>query len=284
MSCVRSLSRLLLLTALLFTSCHHRGDDSPLLATVYGHELHESDLEGLVGAGVGTEDSAAIVASYVEQWIRQTVLLAKAEKNIVDNFDRQLNEYKNSLLIYAYEQKIVNQLLDTNVSDDQIAEYYEQHQEDFLLKSAIVKAVYVTAPVKSPAIAKLKKIIERRGFDEHDVVELEETATRHNLAGYYDADTWMPFYTLQNSIPITTYNENLYLKQNHTITLTDNDNTYMVRILDYKMSDETSPMELARDNIRSILLNNRKLDILNRLQSDLLNEAEKSDNVKRYIK
>ena len=112
MSCVRSLSRLLLLTALLFTSCHHRGDDSPLLATVYGHELHESDLEGLVGAGVGTEDSAAIVASYVEQWIRQTVLLAKAEKNIVDNFDRQLNEYKNSLLIYAYEQKIVNQLLD----------------------------------------------------------------------------------------------------------------------------------------------------------------------------
>ena len=94
----------------------------------------------------------------------------------------------------------------------------------------------------------------------------------------------MPFYTLQSSIPITTYNENLYLKQNHTITLTDNDNTYMVRILDYKMSDETSPMELARDNIRSILLNNRKLDILNRLQSDLLNEAEKSDNVKRYIK
>ena len=284
MSCVRSLSSLLLLTALLFTSCHHRGDDSPLLATVYGHELHKSDLEGLVGAGVGTEDSAAIVASYVEQWIRQTVLLAKAEKNIVDNFDRQLNEYKNSLLIYAYEQKIVNQLLDTNVSDDQIAEYYEQHQEDFLLKSAIVKAVYVTAPVKSPAIAKLKKIIERRGFDEHDVVELEETATRHNLSGYYDADSWMPFYTLQSSIPITTYNENLYLKQNHTITLTDNDNTYMVRILDYKMSDETSPMELARDNIRSILLNNRKLDILNRLQSDLLNEAEKSDNVKRYIK
>lgn len=284
MSCVRSLSSLLLLTALLFTSCHHRGDESPLLATVYGHELHKSDLEGLVGAGVGTEDSAAIVASYVEQWIRQTVLLAKAEKNIVDNFDRQLNEYKNSLLIYAYEQKIVNQLLDTNVSDDQIAEYYEQHQEDFLLKSAIVKAVYVTAPVKSPAIAKLKKIIERRGFDEHDVVELEETATRHNLSGYYDADSWMPFYTLQSSIPITTYNENLYLKQNHTITLTDNDNTYMVRILDYKMSDETSPMELARDNIRSILLNNRKLDILNRLQSDLLNEAEKSDNVKRYIK
>lgn len=283
MSCARSLSSLLLLTALLAVGCNQRSDDTPLLASVYGHELHRSDLAGLVGEGVTAEDSAAIVTSYVEQWIRQTVLLAKAEKNITDDFDRQLNEYKNSLLIYAYEQKIVNQLLDTNISNDQIADYYEKHLDDFHLKNAIVKAVYVTAPVKSPVVAKLKKIVERQGFDDHDVVELEELSTRNNLTGYYDMDTWIPFYTLQKVVPITTYNETLYLKQNHTITLSDNDFTYLVRILDYKVSDETAPLELQTDNIRSIILNHRKLEILNRLQSDLLNEAEKSDNVKRYI-
>ena len=112
---------------------------------------------------------------------------------------------------------------------------------------------------------------------------MEELASRHNLTGYYDANSWMPFYTLQSAVPITTYNENLYLKQNHTITLTDNDITYLVRILDYKVSDETSPLELQVENIRSILLNHRKIDILNRLQSDLLKEAEKGDHVKRYI-
>ena len=282
MSCVRLLSSLLL-TTLLTVGCQHHKEDSPLLASVYGHELHSGDLKGLVGEGVSTEDSSAIVTSYVEQWVRQTVLLAKAEKNITDDFEHQLREYKNSLLIYAYEQKIVNQLLDTNISDEQIAEYYEQHSDDFHLKNAIVKAVYVTAPSKSPAVPKLKKIIERRGFDEHDIVELEELATRNSLSGYYDADSWIPFYTLQSAVPITTYNENIYLKQNRTITLSDNDVTYMVRILDYKVSDEASPLELQKENIRSILLNRRKLDILNRLQTDLLEEAEKSDNVKRYI-
>lgn len=283
MSYARLLSSLLLLAATLTTGCRRQIDDTPLLASVYGHELHASDLEGLIGEGVSADDSVAIVTSYVEQWIRQTVMLTKAEKNIKDNFDRQLGEYRNSLLIYAYEQQIVNQLLDTSVSDEQIGEYYNQHQEDFRLKSAIVKAVYVTVPTKSPAVAKLKSIVSRRNFEEKDIVELEELATRNNLSGYYDADTWIPFYTLQSAVPITTYNENLYLKQNHTITLNDNDVTYLVRILDYKVSDETSPLELQTENIRSILLNHRKLDILNQLQADLLKEAERSDNIKTYI-
>ena len=280
----RLLTSILLLTALTaVVGCSHHSDETPLLASVYGHELHSSDLKGLVGEGVSAEDSAAIVASYVEQWIRQTVILTKAEKNINDNFDRQLNEYKNSLLTYAYEQHIVNQLLDTNISDEQIAEYYEQHLDDFQLKSAIVKAVYVTVPAKSAAETRLKKIISSRSFGDHEVVDLEETASRYGINGYFDADTWIPFYTLQSAIPITTYNENLYLKQNRTIVLSDNNLTYMARILDYKVGDETSPLELQTENIRSILLNLRKIDILNHLQSDLLEEAEKGNHVKRYI-
>jgi len=282
MSCVRLLTSLLL-TALLVTACRNHNDDSPLIASVYGHELHADDLQGLVGEGVSTDDSLAIVRSYVEQWIRQTVILSKAEKNIKDNFDRQMREYRNSLLTYAYEQQIVNQLLDTVVTPDQIAEYYESHRGDFQLKSAIVKAVYVVAPDKSPALPKLKKIISQHDFNERQVFELEETATRNGLTGFYDIDSWIPFYTLQGSVPITTYNENLYLKQNHTIVLSDDSVTYLVRIVDYKISDETSPLELQQENIRSILLNHRKLDILSRLQSDLLAEAEKSDNVKRYL-
>lgn len=280
----RLLSSCLILATLAGANgCARHVDDTPLLASVYGHELHASDLAGLVGHGVSADDSVAIVNTYIEQWVRQTVMLSKAEKNIKDNFERQLGEYRNSLLIYAYEQQIVNQLLDTNVSDEQISEYYEHHKEDFHLKSAIVKTVYVTADAKSPVLTKLKSIISRHQFEDHDVVELEELASRHHLSGYFDADTWIPFYTLQSAVPITTYNESLYLKQNHTITLNDNGTTYLVRILDYKVSDETSPLELQVENIRSILLNHRKLDILNRLQADLLKEAEKSDNVKIYI-
>jgi hypothetical protein len=63
-------------------SACNQGDTSPVVARVYDHELHASELDGLVGQGVSPEDSAAIVSAYIDQWVRQTVILAKAEKNV----------------------------------------------------------------------------------------------------------------------------------------------------------------------------------------------------------
>jgi hypothetical protein len=270
--------------ALMAASCSsHAGDDSPVVAKVYDLELHSSDIEGLVPAGLTAEDSMTVVRNYVEQWIRQAVILAKAKKNVENDFSRELQEYKNNLLAYAYERQIVDQLIDTTVSDSQIKEYYNEHKGEFLLKSSIVKAVYVTAPAKNPATAKIKKIVLRGNFNESDILELEETASRNGFNGYYDASAWIPFVTLQTVIPVTAYNEQLFLRQHRTITFSDDSLFYAARILDYKVTDETSPIDLQRDNIRAIIVNHRKIDILNKLRSDLLKEAEEGGHVKRKL-
>ena len=271
-----------LLACLLAVSCRQGGDDSPVVARVYGHELHKSDLAGLVPQGVTADDSAAIVASYIDQWVRQTVVLSKAEKNVKQDFSRQLGEYHNSLLIYAYERQIVDKLLDTMVTPGQIREYYDTHRNDFVLKNSIVKAVYVVAPKRSVAAPALKNLVSKRVFSDAEVVDMEQLASRHGLQGYYDADKWIPFYTLQASVPITTYNENLYLRQNTSIVLSDDSLTYFVRILDYKVSDDISPIDLQKQAIRSIIVNRRKVDLLAKMQADLMAEAEKADEVKIY--
>ncbi len=273
---------LAVVACLLMGSCRNNGDDSPVVARVYGFELHKSDLVGLVPQGVSSEDSASIVSSYIDQWVRQTVVLAKAEKNVKQDFSRQLDEYHNSLLIYAYERQIVDKLLDTVVTPAQIREYYDTHRGDFILKNSIVKAVYVVAPKKSAAAPALKNLVSKRVFSDAEVVDMEQLASRHGLKGYYDADTWIPFYTLQASVPITTYNENLYLRQNTSIVLSDDSLTYFVRILDYKVSDETSPIDMQKQAISSIIVNRRKVELLTKMQADLMAEAEKADEVKVY--
>lgn len=266
---------------LLLASCQSNMEESPLVAKVYDYELRMDDLAGLVGEGVSEEDSVAIVDNYVDQWVRQKVILAKAEKNVKDDFSRQMNEYRNSLLTYAYEQQIVAQLMDTVVTDGQMEEYYEANGDQFLLKNAIVKAVYVAAPRRNVADGRLKGLVYKQPFRDEDVVEMQSIASRIHATGSYDANAWIPFYTLQSVVPITTYNEGLYLKQNRTIVLSDDSTTWYVRILDYKISDEVAPLEVQKDNVRAIILNHRKLDILNRLQSDLLKEAEDGGHVKR---
>lgn len=274
----------MLVVAALLGGCSRMASDaSPVVAQVYDQELHLSDLQGLATTGLSEEDSVAIVHNYIDQWIRQAVILAKAEKNVEDDFARELQEYKNNLLVYAYERQIVDQLIDTVVRERQIMSYYDEHKSEFLLKSSIVKVVYVTAPVKSPAVAKLKKIVLRNNFGESDIMELEEVASRYGFSGYYDATSWMPFSSMQMVIPVTAYNEQLFLRQHRTITLSDDSLFYAARILDYKVSDETSPIEFQRDNIRAIILNHRKIDILNKLRSDLLKEAEEGGHVKRKL-
>ena len=283
MRSIRSLTRLLLV-ALAFQACSPSVDDSPVVAQVYDQELRASDLAGIVPPGLSVEDSLAILESYVDQWVRQAVILAKAEKNVTQDFSRELQEYKNSLLAYAYERQVLDQILDTTVTDDQISEYYEEHREDFPLKSSIVKAVYVIAPAKAPAVAKVKKIVSRGKFTESDLLDLEEVASANGFTGYYDADTWMPFRNLQSAIPITAYNEQAFLKQKRSITFSDDSLFYAVRILSYRVSDDISPLEVQSENIRALILNHRKTEALNRLRSDLLKEAEEGGHVKRIKK
>lgn len=279
MHSTRSLISLSLL--LFFAACAAPEEDSPLLAKVYDRELHVDDVAGIVPPGLAHEDSLTLLDNYVEQWIRQAVILSKAEKNVTEDFSRELQEYKNSLLAYAYERQVLDQILDTVVKDSQIREYYQNHKADFPLKSSIVKAVYVVAPVKSPVVAKLKKIVSCSSFGESDILDLEETASRNGFSGYYDADVWIPFYTLQTAIPVTAYNEQLFLKNNRSITLSDDSLFYAARILNYRITDDVSPLEMQRDNIRALILNHRKTEALNKLRSDLLKEAEDGGHIKR---
>lgn len=272
----------LLALLILLPACSRKTPvEPPALASVYSQRLYASDLQGLVPSGLTPEDSIAIVNTYIEQWIRQAVILEKAGRNVKNNFERELREYKNSLLVYAYERQILDQLLDTVVTDAQIEDYYRQHKSDFTLKSSIVKAVYVIAPAKASAVAKLKKIVARGSFTEKDIIDLEEVASQNGFSGYYDAETWMPFYSFQSVVPVTTYNESLFLKQHRTITLTDDSLFYAARILDYKVSDDISPLDLQRENIRALLLNHRKVEIIENLHADLLAEAERGGHVKR---
>lgn len=270
-----------LVAALSLSACRTQGDDSPVVAMVYDRQLHASDLEGIVPPGLPHDDSLAVLDNYVEQWIRQNVLLVKAEKNVKEDFARQLSEYHDNLVIYTYERQIIDQLLDTVVSSAEIEEYYNQHKDDFLLKSSIVKAVYLSVPVKSHQVSKIRKVVGRTNFDEEDIVELQRAAGRDALMANYDAETWMPLHTLLAAVHATPYNEIQFLRQHRTITLSDDTAFYAARVFDYMVTDDVSPLELQRDNIRAIIINHRKIDILNSLHTDLLNEAENGGHVRR---
>src|SRR5688572_26665957 len=80
-------------------------DNTDVIARVYDKELTLDQLLNLVPPGVSRADSLRVVRNYVDNWVRQQVVLRKAEDNLNENdkdVSKELEEYRNSLITYLY--------------------------------------------------------------------------------------------------------------------------------------------------------------------------------------
>ncbi len=99
-------------------------------------QLLTSDVAGVIPAGSSKEDSIRMLDDYIRKWIRQELMIQKAEENLSPdqkNLSRELLEYRNSLIIYKYKNELMRQRMDTTVTSEQIEEYYLNNIENFNL-------------------------------------------------------------------------------------------------------------------------------------------------------
>ena len=62
----------------------------------------------------------------------------------------------------------------------------------------------------------------------------------------------------------------------------DSVSTYFVEILEHRMSEGISPLTLVEDRVRSIIINQRKLQLIERMRQDLYTYAVDKHEVEVY--
>ena len=255
-----------------------------VVAECYGKYLYESDLIGLVPEGTPTMDSIQRVSTFIDSWVRRQVLIHQAENNLskeVLNLDKQMEEYRNSLIIYTYESQLINQKLDTVVSEDEIAEYYEQNKEDFQLRNTMVRVAYVILEEDSKQIADFKKMLSDP--DTLMLQNIDIQANYYAVKSFVDVDQWMRLDELTNIIPIEIFNAESFLKKNKFVCFDMNEYTYMVRFVDYLLEESTTPIEMVRDNIKSVILAQRRQALIDKMQTALYEKAKKEKAFEVYV-
>ena len=269
------------LCCMIFAACGDR-QDSDVLAEACGHKLLRSDLDGVVTAGLSMEDSIAITENYINQWIQQTVVLDQAQREINKNFEKELENYRSSLLTYEYEQLVIDRTLDTVVSNHELTEYYNSHQDDFTLRTNILKAIYVKFDKDAPTVKTVTKMMASNDISDKEMDYIQKAAMQYGRDYNFDADTWIPFFKFQTMVPITTYNEELYLKNNRNVVIVDSSSVYIAKILEYRLSEQLSPLSYETERIKNIILNQRRIEIIKQMQRNLLTQAEKEGKIKKY--
>jgi len=255
-----------------------------VLARAYEDELRWSDLRQIVPLDATAEDSIALAQRYINNWVQQHVVLHMAESNLPEgrlDLDEQMEDYRRSLLIFNYEQALVEQKLDTSFSDAEIQGYYDQHKANFELKDNIVRARWFK--VNEPDDRVVRKMGERFMDGSSDkmrevelwLAELGVTITDRSLG-------WAPWAELEAEVPLGERESSALLEGNGKRVIKDGGAAWFVEVLDHRDKSSISPLELVRQDIRSILLNQRKLKLIETMRVNVYKQAQENNDVEVY--
>jgi hypothetical protein len=273
--------RPLLFALILLTSCSgfFKKKTERTLARAYGEYLFESDMKGVVSPGTPAKDSIMIVKSYVDNWIRQRLILHQAGKNLQSSqldFSKQLENYKNSLIIFEYENQLIHQKLDTVVTDDEISNYYNTNPNTFLVRDIIVRVQYAKLPLKSKFIPQARLLLLSNKPDDRN--KLADLCEQKSFGYFIDDQKWIYFSELMNQIPLRPADREDFLKKNRQVEVSDPTFTYLIRFNDYRLKDSNSPLELEKQKIHDIILNKRKMELLGRMHEYIYQDALKKND------
>jgi len=279
------LKKIIIVVLVFLASCSgfFKKHSERVVARVHDDYLYESDLNGVVPRGTPAKDSVTLTRNYIDSWIRQKLIVHQAEKNLTPeqmDFTQQLENYRNSLVIYEYENALVRQKLDTVISGEEISSYYEANQKDFLLKDNIVQLQYVKLPLKSRNVWNFRKLL--LSDDPGDKSLLAGMCEKDASDYFLDDQNWILFNDLLKQIPIKTYNQEDFLKNHREVEYQDSMYIYLVRFRDFRIKDNISPLIMEQNNIREIILNKRKMELISKMQEDVYQNSVKKNDFEIY--
>lgn len=276
--------RLLLYVLLLLfaVACKQEGEERKVVASVYNYKLYADQLADALPDNIHGRDSAVYAHNYINQWQHKQVVLHFAENNLLEedlDFSRQVEDYRNSLIIYEYRKRLIRQLLDTNVTMDEIRDYYDSHKQDFTLKKNIVQVVFLKVPKDDAKnIWQIKKLLQT--YTEEDKKKLKDIA-EHTASNYFlDDNVWLFFDDLLKEVPVKTYNQESFLRNNRVIVVRDSLFTYLMRFNNFKLADSVSPLAFEDSRIRSIIINIRKMELVERMEKEMFEKAQKEGEIR----
>lgn len=264
---------------------HLYSNSETVLARVGENYLYLSELADQMPSNINKTDSIQMVNSMVDNWIRQELLLQHSNSNLPDSlkdFSQQLKIYENNLIIYQFKKRWVEQNMDTVVSHEDIEAYYESHLNDFQLKENIVQFAFIKIPIQSEMVEEAKDLIRRIADTTVDRSMLEDFCQQNAVDYFLNDEQWTSFNELITKVPIDAFNQEIYLKNNRFIEIKDHPYWYFINLRDFKIKEDVSPLNFERDRIRNIILNKRKLELLNHLEEDIFENAADNQQFEIY--
>lgn len=253
------------------------------VARAFETYLYPSDLQKVIPSGTNAQDSIQMAKRYTETWVKDQLMKHRAEESLTEeqmDFEKQMEEYYRSLLIYTYRQKLLQQKMDTVVKESEMQAYYEENPNNFLLDRNIIKGTFVKIPLSAPQLDQLRRWSWNNRPEDLDQMENYCLTYAEKYSNFND--TWVDFASIKDQLPMRISDPERYLRSYRNIERTDSLYRYLVHFSEYLTVGEVAPLEMVQEDIITIILNKRKIQFIKELEHRVYTDGVSKNQFEIY--
>lgn len=264
-----------------FDFSKQKADDEQIIVQFGEHFLTDRDIRLILPKDYTKEDSVNWVKTYVEEWVKKKAIVDKAEENIdeltLKEIENKMVEYRQDLLINAYNNYLIEKNVKDSVSDEEIMAYYEKHKDSFPLVREVLQ-------FRAISVDKSEEVTAERLFNSGRDEDFDEVMKMVLNAGnsYHDKDSiwYSPEYIAAQFPELNQMDNMSQLMNRRRVKIADESSITLIKILNLKPKGGIAPFEFVKPTIKNLLLNKRKLNLLSDLQNQLYKEAINKNEIK----
>ena len=246
--------------------------------------LFKDDVDFSFIDGMAKSDSIIFVQNVINDWATNQLLIDGAIQNLNNktqlDFEQLIQQYKRDLYSSAYLEVLVGNNLDSLVSYQELQEVYLLNKELFTLKEDLLKLRYININTSLSNLNEVKQMFKR--FNSDDKSKLDSMSIQFN-SFYLRDTTWIKKEDVISKIkPLEQGFNKVLLKKSNFIELKDSLGLYLIQIKEVLQRGKTAPVEYVSPTLKQIVINNRKLKLIRKLKSDIVNDAIKNKKFETY--
>ena len=267
---------------LLILSCSNINNDNSndLIARAGENFLYQNELPSFSSR----QDSLLRYKNFVELWAKEKLLydlsltnLSQSKKN---ELDLLIEKFKIDLYINSYKDLIVNSRIDSIVTNEEIESYYNANIDNFTLNETLLKYRYLKVPSDNININRIRRYIQRLSNDDRDFLD----SLNFQFAELKVNDSvWFAERDVISSIEfINQTNKSNFMRVNRLYEIKDDQYINYFIVKDLLKSGNIPPLSYLYDRIKLNIINQRKIDLIENINREILNDALKSSKYEIY--
>tara|TARA_B100001093_G_scaffold378361_1_gene363628 strand:- start:7670 stop:8521 length:852 start_codon:yes stop_codon:yes gene_type:complete len=254
------------------------------IARVNSTFLTKDKIDAGLFDGLSVQDSLIQIQNIINDWATQQLLqdgaLLNLEAQKQKEFETLVKDYKTDLLTSAYLEAMTKQNLDTIISNQELELAYKQNKELFYLKEDLIKLRYINHNLSMSNSNEIKRRFKR--YNAEDRAILDTISLQFN-SFFLNDSVWINSNQVISKIgPLQKGFNKVLLKKQNFIQLKDSLGLYLMQVKDVLEIGQPAPLAYVTPTLKQIIINKRKLKLVNQLKSEIVNDALRNKKFEIY--